>query len=132
MAGQHPAAHPPGPPRPRPDQHRPPLPAPLHPDQRLLPLDELAHAETVYAYSFILTNRDVSTPSAATAVEYWYRHRTEIENLFRDAKHGAALRHLPSGYVEVNTGWMWGALLATSLAGWLHQLARLRTLPQPT
>jgi hypothetical protein len=42
--------------------------------------------------------------------------------IFRDAKHGAALRHLPSGYVEVNTAWMWGALLATSLAGWLHQL----------
>jgi hypothetical protein len=54
--------------------------------------------------------------------EHWYRHRTSIENLFRDAKHGAALRHLPSGYPEVNRAWMWGALLAASLAGWLHQL----------
>jgi hypothetical protein len=51
-----------------------------------------------------------------------YRHRTTIENLFRDAKHGAALRHLPSGYPEVNKAWMWGALLAASIAGWLHQL----------
>ncbi|MGH3833182.1 MAG: hypothetical protein ACRDRS_22575, partial [Pseudonocardiaceae bacterium] len=51
-----------------------------------------------------------------------YRHRTEIENMFRDAKHGAALRHLPSGYPEVNTAWMWGAFLATSIAGWLHHL----------
>ena len=45
-----------------------------------------------------------------------------IENLFRDAKIGAALRHLPSGYPQVNTAWMWGALLAATIAGWLHQL----------
>ncbi|HEU0127439.1 MAG TPA: transposase, partial [Pseudonocardiaceae bacterium] len=90
----------------------------LHPDQRVLPLDELAAADTVYGYSFILTNLDVSTPDQAAAVEHWYRHRTTIENIFRDAKHGAALRHLPSGYVEVNTAWMWGALIAASLAGW--------------
>jgi hypothetical protein len=75
----------------------------LHPDQRALPLEELACAEAVYGYSFILTNLDVSTPAQAAAVEHWYRHRTEIENIFRDAKHGAALRHLPSGYPEVNT-----------------------------
>jgi Transposase DDE domain group 1 len=94
----------------------------LHPDQRALPLDELASADAVYGYSFILTNLDVSTPAKAAVVEHWYRHRTEIENIFRDAKHGASLRHLPSGYVEVNTAWMWGALIATSLAGYLHQL----------
>jgi hypothetical protein len=94
----------------------------LHPDQRALPLDELAQADAVYGYSFILTNLDVSTPAKAAAVEHWYRHRTEIENIFRDAKHGAALRHLPSGYAQVNRAWMWGALIATSLAGYLHQL----------
>src|SRR5918911_1163717 len=42
--------------------------------------------------------------------------------MFHDAKLGAALRHLPSGYPQVNTAWMWGALLAASIAGWLHQL----------
>ena len=94
----------------------------LHPDQRRLPLDELADANAIYAYSFILTNLDVSTPDKAAAVEHWYRQRTTIENIFRDSKHGAALRHLPSGYTEVNTAWMWGALIAASLAGWLHQL----------
>ena len=99
----------------------------LHPDQRALPLAELAAADTVYAYSFILTNLDVSTPDQVAAVEHWYRHRTTIENVFRDAKHGAALRHLPSGYVEVNTAWMWGALLATSIAGYLHQLTATPT-----
>ncbi|HEX3309882.1 MAG TPA: transposase, partial [Streptosporangiaceae bacterium] len=97
----------------------------LHPDQRALPLPELtalAATAPVYGYSFIVTNLDVSTGEAAADVEYWYRRRTQIENLFRDAKHGAALRHLPSGYPEVNRAWMWGPLLAASLTGWLHQL----------
>jgi Transposase DDE domain group 1 len=93
----------------------------------VLPLAELAATGTVYAYSFILTNLDVSTPDQAVAVEHWYRHRTTIENIFRDAKHGAALRHLPSGYAEVNTAWLWGALLATSIAGYLHQLTATPT-----
>ena len=48
----------------------------LHPDQRALPLAELADADAVYGYSFILTNLDVSTPDQAAAVEHWYRHRT--------------------------------------------------------
>jgi hypothetical protein len=94
----------------------------LHPDQRVLPISELADADTIYGYSFIVTNLEVSTPAQATAAEHWYRHRTAIENVFRDAKLGAALRHLPSGYPQVNKAWLWGALLAASIAGWLHQL----------
>ncbi len=94
----------------------------LHPDQRALPIAALADLDAVYGYSFIVTNLDVSTADKATAVEHWYRHRTEIENIFRDSKLGAALRHLPSGYVEVNRAWMWGALLAVNITGWLHQL----------
>ena len=94
----------------------------LHPGQRMLPIAELEHADAIYGYSFILTNLDVSTQDRAAAAEHWYRHRTTIENLFRDSKHGAALRHLPSGYAQVNTAWMWGALLAACIAGWLHQL----------
>ena len=93
----------------------------LHPDQRVLPAAELADV-AVYAYSFIVTNLEVSTPDKAAAVEHWYRHRTQVENVFRDAKIGAALRHLPSGYPQVNKAWMWGALLAVSIAGWLHHL----------
>jgi hypothetical protein len=94
----------------------------LHPDQRALPLPELASAGPVYAYSFILTNLDVSSPDKAAAAEHWHRHRTTVENLFRDSKLGAALRHLPSGYPQVNLAWMWGALLAATMAAWLHQL----------
>jgi hypothetical protein len=94
----------------------------LHPDQRALPLPELARAGAIYAYSFILTNLDVSSPDKAAAAEHWYRHRTTVENIFRDSKLGAALRHLPSGYPQVNLAWMWGALLAATMAAWLHQL----------
>jgi Transposase DDE domain len=97
----------------------------LHPDQRALPIPELAAAGAIYAYSFILTSLDVSTPGKAAAAEHWYRHRTTIENIFRDGKLGAALRHLPSGYPQVNTAWMWGALLAATMAAWLHQLTAL-------
>jgi Transposase DDE domain group 1 len=70
----------------------------LHPDQRALPFPELAQAGPVYAYSFILTNLDVSAPGQAVAAEHWHRHRTTVENIFRDSKLGAALRHLP--YVD--------------------------------
>jgi hypothetical protein len=94
----------------------------LHPGQRALPITGLAGADAIYGYSFILTNLDVSAPDKAAAAEHWYRHRTTVENIFRDSKHGAALRHLPSGYPQVNTAWMWGALLAASIAAWLHQL----------
>jgi len=94
----------------------------LHPDQRALPFPELANAGAIYAYSFILTNLDVTAPDRAVAAEHWYRHRTTVENVFRDSKHGAALRHLPSGHPRVNLAWMWGALLAATMAAWLHQL----------
>jgi len=97
----------------------------LHPDQRALPFPELAAGPAIYAYSFICTNLDVSTPSKAAAVEHWYRHRTSVENIFRDSKHGAALRHLPSGCPEINTAWMWASLIAAAIAVWLHQLTGL-------
>jgi hypothetical protein len=51
-------------------------PRTLHPDQRALSISELADADAVYGYSFIVTNLDVSTPEEAAAVEHWYRHRT--------------------------------------------------------
>jgi hypothetical protein len=97
----------------------------LHPDQRALPIPELARTDAIYAYSFILTNLDVTSPGKAAAAEHWYRHRTTVENIFRDSKLGAALRHLPSGYPQVNMAWMWGALLAATMAAWLHQLTAI-------
>jgi hypothetical protein len=51
--------------------------------------------------------------------------RTDIEDRIRDAKHGAALRHLPSGSRAVNTVWTWGALLAINMSAWLQELTGL-------
>jgi hypothetical protein len=98
--------------------------------RRTIPKNQLALAldglvEHVYAYSFIATNADVSTPAKAAAAEAWHRMRTDIEDRIRDAKHGAALRHLPSGSRAGNTVWMWGALLAIDLSAWLQELAGL-------
>jgi len=92
-------------------------------DQLTLALDGLV--EYGYAYSFIATNRDVSTGAKAVEVEAWHRMRTDIEDRIRDAKHGAALRHLPSAGRAANTVWMWGALLAVNLSAWLQELAGL-------
>jgi hypothetical protein len=98
--------------------------------RRTIPKGQLALAldgqvDHVYAYSFIATNLDVSTPAKAVAVEAWHRMRTDIEDRIRDAKHGAALRHLPSASRAANTVWMWGALLAVNLSAWLQELAGL-------
>ena len=97
----------------------------LHPDQRAMLFPELEQQPAIYAYSFICTNLDCSAPAKAAAVEHWYRHRTSAENIFRDSKHGAALRHLPSGHEQVNTAWMWASLIAAAIAAWLHQLTGL-------
>ena len=67
----------------------------LHPDQRALPIPDLAQQPAIYAYSFILTNLDVFSPDKAIAAEHWYRHRTTVENIFRDSKLGAALGIFP-------------------------------------
>ena len=53
--------------------------------------------DAVYGYSFIVTNLDVSTGERAAAVEHWYRHRTQVENMFRDAKLGGRAAAPPLG-----------------------------------
>lgn len=70
-------------------------------------------------------NCDVSTSAKAVKHEAWHRMRTSIEDRIRDAKHGAGLRHLPSGDRTVNTVWMWAALLAINLSAWLQELGGL-------
>jgi hypothetical protein len=95
----------------------------LAPGQLALALD--GAVDTVWAYSFIITNLPVDTPAQVADLERWHRGRTDIEDRIRDAKHGAALRHLPSGHPDVNAAWMWGALLAVNLSAWIHELAGL-------
>jgi hypothetical protein len=93
----------------------------IDPDQLALVLEgDAGHA---YAYSFIVTNL-CWHPVAA---EYWSRQRALIEERIRDAKLGAALRHLPSGYQAVNRTWMWAALMALNISVWLQSLARTDT-----
>jgi hypothetical protein len=72
----------------------------LHPDQRALPLDELAEADAVYGYSFIVTNLDVTSGEKAAAVEHWYRHRTQIENLLCATRRLCAVRRSELKEVE--------------------------------
>lgn len=95
--------------------------------RRTIPAEQLTLAldgrcEHVYAYSFILTDLPVDTCEQVAQVEWWYRHRTDIEATIRDAKHGAALRHLPSADHAVNTVWMWAALLAVAIGAWVQEL----------
>jgi hypothetical protein len=92
-------------------------------DQLALALGgELDHAAAV---SFIVTNLPTSTPADVVRVESWFRGRTDIEERFREAKLGAGLNHLPSGHADVNTVWMWGALLAGALSVMLQSLTGL-------
>ncbi|MHB1289202.1 IS1380 family transposase [Georgenia sp.] len=98
--------------------------------RRTVPKDQLALAldgmvDHVFGYSFILTNLDATTPEKLAEVEWWYRHRTDIEALNKDAKYGGALRHMPSKYHSINSVWMWGALLACSISSWLQEVAGL-------
>jgi len=93
-------------------------------DKNQLTLALAGAVEYVFGYSFILTNLDVTGDEKLAEVEWWYRHRTDIEALNKDAKYGGSLRHLPSKYHKVNAVWMWGALLACAISAWLQELAR--------
>lgn len=106
--------------------------------RRTIPAGQLALAlegkiDAVFGYSFILTDIDLTDPADAPAdeqglrlaeIEHWYRHRTDIEALNKDAKHGTALRHLPSANRAINTVWMHAALLGCAIAAWTQELTR--------
>lgn len=58
-------------------------------------------------------------------MEWWYRHRTDIEELNRNAKIGTALRHLPSADHRVNSLWMWAGLLGCAISAWMQEITGL-------
>lgn len=93
------------------------------PDQLALALD--GQATHAYAVSFIVTNIPLYGASDVVDVEAWFRRRADIEDRIREAKLGAALRHLPSADPNVNAVWMWAALLAGNLSVWLQALTGL-------
>jgi len=99
----------------------------IDPTQLALALEGTAtHA---YAVSFIVTNIPANDTAGSSEsvldVEAWFRRRTDIEDRIREAKLGAALRHLPSGHPAVNAVWMWAALLAGNLSTLLQALTRI-------
>jgi len=125
VAGEHPAADPPGPSGPgQAVVHRPPGAAPAHPtprparaapgrtgrDRRGLWIQFHPHQSRREQRGHCGRGRALVPPPN--------HDRKHVS----DSKIGAALRHLPSGYPQVNRAWMWAALLAASIAGWLHQL----------
>lgn len=105
----------------------------IEPNQLALALEGTAsHA---WAVSFIVTNIPANHTTRqdtdggngggfddVTEVEAWFRRRTDIEDRIREAKHGAGMRHLPSGDTRINTVWMWAALLAGNLSVLLQAL----------
>jgi hypothetical protein len=100
--------------------------------RRTIPADQLTLAldgglDQVWAVSFIVTNIPQYQPADAVDVEAWFRRRTDIEDRIRDAKLGAALRHLPSGHPAVNRVWTWAALLACNLSALLQAVTGLDT-----
>jgi hypothetical protein len=94
-------------------------------DPAQLSLLEDGEIGVAYAYSFILTNLEKD----ATEIESWFRMRALVEEKIKDAKLGAALRHLPSGYESVNHTWMWSAFLALNCSTFLQALCGLDTGP---
>lgn len=84
----------------------------IHPEQ--LPLALGGELDTVYGYSFILTDHPPERDAAW--VERHHRHRAQVEERLGEAKLGQALRHLPSGDMNANRVWLHAALTAMNLA----------------
>lgn len=85
----------------------------IHPEQLKLALDGLT--DEVYGYSFILTDLHWAH---TLYVEYFHRHRAQVEERLKDSKLGQALRHLPSGDENANRVWLTAALTALNLTAW--------------
>jgi len=65
----------------------------------------------------------VELPGAERADRIRLAMGTDIEALKKDAKHGTALRHLPSANRQINAVWMHAALLGCAIAAWMQELA---------
>ena len=99
-------------------------------DKNQLALALEGTATHAHAVSFIVTNipandrpgQHAGDAETILEVEAWFRRRTDIEDRIREAKLGAALRHLPSGHHPVNSVWMWAALIAGNLSALLQAL----------
>ena len=92
----------------------------IPPEQLQMVLD--AQLDSTYAYSFIVT--DIPQHEMTTAqIERFHRQRAQIEERFKDAKLGHALRHLPSGNLAANRLWLCCCLLALNLSALICDLS---------
>jgi hypothetical protein len=74
--------------------------------------------DTVYGYSFILSDLDGET----AAVERHHRERAQIEERIKDHKLGVSLRRLPFSDLEANRVWLHATALALNLLCLLSDL----------
>jgi len=92
----------------------------IPPEQLQMVLD--GELDSTFAYSFIVT--DIPAEEMTTAqVEHFHRQRAQIEERFKDAKLGQALRHLPSGKLAANRLWLACSLLALNLCAWVCDIS---------
>jgi DDE family transposase len=92
----------------------------IPPEQLQMVLD--GQLDSTFAYSFIVTDIPAEQKTAVE-VEHFHRQRAEIEERFKDAKLGQALRHLPSGKLAANRLWLACALLALNITAWVCDIS---------
>jgi Transposase DDE domain group 1 len=83
-----------------------------------LALGLAGEADTVYGYSFILTD----VPGSVAAVERHHRERAQIEERIKDQKLGVSLRRLPLSDLDANRFWLHCTALALNLLALLNDL----------
>jgi Transposase DDE domain group 1 len=91
--------------------------------RRTIPREQLAlglagEADTVYGYSFILTDLD----GPAARVERHHRERAQIEERIKDQRLGVSLRRLPLSDLDANRFWLTCTALALNLLALLNDL----------
>jgi hypothetical protein len=92
----------------------------IPPEQLQMVLD--GQLDSTFAYSFIVSDIPAAEKTAVE-VEHFHRQRAQIEERFKDAKLGQALRHLPSGKLAANRLWLACALLALNICAWVCDIS---------
>jgi hypothetical protein len=92
----------------------------IPPEQLQMVLD--GQLDSTYAYSFIVTDIPASEKTTAE-VEFFHRQRAQVEERFKDAKLGHALRHLPSRDLNANRLWLCCCLLALNICAWVCDIS---------
>jgi Transposase DDE domain group 1 len=92
----------------------------IPPEQLQMVLD--GQLDSTFAYSFIVTDIP-ACEKTAVEVEHYHRQRAQIEERFKDAKLGQALRHLPSRDLNANRLWLCCALLALNICAWVCDIS---------